>query len=60
MAGALRFEEFGRMFSVQAYGSLVYRCLLPGWHLECPCTFAVLGEVGAPAERCTGQPTVPA
>ena len=26
MAKALKFEEFGRMFSVQAYGSLVYRC----------------------------------
>ena len=25
MAGALGFEEFGAMFSVQAYGSLVYR-----------------------------------
>lgn len=25
MAKALKFEEFGRMFSVQAYGSLVYR-----------------------------------
>ena len=27
MAGALQLEDFGRMFSVQAYGSLVYRCL---------------------------------
>ena len=26
MAKALQFEEFGKMFSVQAYGSLVYRC----------------------------------
>ena len=26
MAKALHFEEFGKMFSVQAYGSLVYRC----------------------------------
>ena len=25
MAKALRFEEFGEMFSIQAYGSLVYR-----------------------------------
>ena len=27
MAKALQFEEFGKMFSVQAYGSLVYRCV---------------------------------
>lgn len=26
MARALRFEDFGELFSVQAYGSLVYRC----------------------------------
>ena len=27
MAKALQFEEFGKIFSVQAYGSLVYRCV---------------------------------
>ena len=27
MAKALQFEEFGEMFSIQAYGSLVYRCV---------------------------------
>ena len=27
MAKALQFEDFGKMFSVQAYGSLVYRCV---------------------------------
>ncbi len=27
MARALRFEDFGELFSVQAYGSLVYRCV---------------------------------
>ena len=26
MARALQFEDFGELFSVQAYGSLVYRC----------------------------------
>ena len=45
MAKALRFEEFGKMFSVQAYGSLVYRCssaypLPPLWvHSEYPISY---------------------
>ncbi len=29
MAKALKFEEFGEMFSIQAYGSLVYRWACP-------------------------------
>ena len=28
MAKALKFEEFGEMFSIQAYGSLVYRYVI--------------------------------
>ena len=36
MAKALQFEEFGKMFSVQAYGSLVYRCSFKqALHLQC-------------------------
>ena len=34
MARALRFEDFGELFSVQAYGSLVYRCAK---ELVCSC-----------------------
>jgi hypothetical protein len=43
MAKALRFEEFGDMFSIQAYGSLVYRCsALPRYALPCSALLFVL------------------